>query len=77
MNEDHVAEQLAEAMETQGITKLEMAAHMKTSRRQLDRLFDPSIPSVTLDTFRRAANAVGLVASHRIGVTLGRSRKHR
>ena len=38
MNEDHVAEQLAEAMETQGITKLEMAARMKTSHRQLDRL---------------------------------------
>ena len=36
-----------------------MAARMKTSRRQLDRLFDPSIPSVTLDTVRRAANAVG------------------
>ena len=38
MIEDHLAEQLAEAMETQGITKLEMAARMKTSRRQLDRL---------------------------------------
>jgi antitoxin HicB len=36
-----------------------MAARMKTSRRQLDRLFDPTIPSVTLDTLRRAANAVG------------------
>jgi hypothetical protein len=59
MNEDHVAEQLAEAMETQGIAKLEMAARMKTSRRQLDRLFDPSIPSVMPDTFRPAANAVG------------------
>ena len=54
-----IAEQLAEAMKTQGITKVEMAARMKTSRRQLDRLFDPSIPSVTLDTLRRAANAVG------------------
>ena len=54
-----IAEQLAEAMKTQGITKMEMAARMKTSRRQLDRLFDPSIPSVTLDTLRRAANAVG------------------
>jgi antitoxin HicB len=59
MNEDHVAEQLAEAMETQVISKLELAARMKTSRRQLGRLFDPSIPSVTLDTFRRAANAAG------------------
>ena len=62
--EDHaikelIAEQLAAAMEEQGLTKVEMAARMKTSRRQLDRLFDPTIPSVTLDTLRRAANAVG------------------
>ena len=62
--EDHavkelIAEQLSAAMEEQGITKVEMAARMKTSRRQLDRLFDPSIPSVTLDTLRRAASAVG------------------
>jgi len=41
MIEDHVAEQLAEAMETQGITKLEMAARMTTSRRRLHGLFDP------------------------------------
>ena len=32
---------------------------MKTSRRQLDRLLDPAIPSLTLDTLRRAASAVG------------------
>src|SRR5271169_6989155 len=54
-----IAEQLAAAMEEQGITKVEMAARMKTSRRQLDRLFDPTIPSVTFDTLRRAASAVG------------------
>jgi antitoxin HicB len=54
-----IAEQLAEAMKAQGITKSEMAARMKTSRRQLDRLFDSSVSSVTLDTLRRAANAVG------------------
>src|SRR5271167_154448 len=53
-----IAEQLAEAMKTQGITKMEMAARMKTSRRQLDRLFDPSIPSVAWKTWRRAANVV-------------------
>ena len=76
MNEDHVAEQLAEAMETQGITKLEMAARMKTSRRQLDRLFDPSIPSVTQTRFG-APQTPWAGASHRIGVTHGRSRKHR
>ncbi|MBV9432593.1 MAG: XRE family transcriptional regulator [Hyphomicrobiales bacterium] len=62
--EDHalkemVAEQLADAMEKQGLTKVEMAARMRTSRRQLDRLFDPAVPSVTLDTLRRAAQAVG------------------
>jgi antitoxin HicB len=36
-----------------------MAARMKTSRRQLDRLLDPNNPSVTLATLRRAASAVG------------------
>lgn len=62
--EDHavkelVAEQLAEAMKKQGLSKVQMAARMKTSRRQLDRLLDPAVPSVTLDTLRRAAHAVG------------------
>jgi transcriptional regulator GlxA family with amidase domain len=62
--EDHaikeiIAEQLAEAMKRQGLTKSAMAARMKTSRRQLDRLFDPAVTSVTLDTLRRAASAVG------------------
>ena len=36
-----------------------MAARMKTSRRQLDRLLDPAVASVTIDTLRRAASAVG------------------
>ena len=62
--EDHaikemIADQLAAAMKEQGLTKSAMAERMKTSRRQLDRLFDPSIQSVTLDTLRRAATAVG------------------
>ena len=62
--EDHaikeiIADQLADAMKSQGITKTVMADRMKTSRRQLDRLFDPSISSVTLDTLLRAASAVG------------------
>ncbi|RXH21881.1 MULTISPECIES: helix-turn-helix domain-containing protein [Bradyrhizobium] len=54
-----IAEQLTEAMKTQGITKTAMAERMKTSRRQLDRLLDPTTPSVTLDTLQRAASAVG------------------
>ncbi len=62
--EDHaikeiIAAQLMEAMQTQGITKTVMAERMKTSRRQLDRLLDPTTASVTLDTLRRAAAAVG------------------
>ena len=54
-----IADQIAEAMKTLDLTKSAMAARMKTSRRQLDRLFDPTIPSVTLDTLQRAAAAVG------------------
>ena len=54
-----VAEQIATEMAAQRLTKVEMAARMETSRRQLDRLFDPTISSVTRDTLRLAANAVG------------------
>lgn len=54
-----IADQLAAAMKEQCLTKTAMAERMKTSRRQLDRLFDPAVPSVTLDTLRRAASAVG------------------
>jgi len=38
---------------------VELAARMKTSRRQLDQLLDPANPSVTLATLRQAASAVG------------------
>ena len=54
-----IAGQLAEAMKASGLTKSAMAGKMKTSRRQLDRLLDPAVASVTLDTLRRAADAVG------------------
>lgn len=56
---DVIADQIRGAMDKKGITKTEMAARMKTSRRQLDRLLDPDNPSVTLSTLRRAASAVG------------------
>ena len=58
-SQDAVAGKYIERMKAQGITKSAMAERMKTSRRQLDRLLDPSTPSVTLETLRRAANAVG------------------
>ena len=54
-----IAEQLSCAMKEKGLTKTAMAKLMQTSRRQLDRLFDPTVSSVTLETLRRAANAVG------------------
>jgi antitoxin HicB len=54
-----IADQIKAAMDKQRVSKTAMAARMKTSRRQLDRLLDPSNPSVTLATLRRAASAVG------------------
>ena len=54
-----IADQIKVAMQEEGLTKSKMAAHMRTSRRQLDRLLDPTNPSVTLATLRRAASAVG------------------
>ena len=54
-----IAEQIKEAMVAQGMTKTAMAARMKTSRRQLERLLDPANPSVTLATLKRAARSVG------------------
>ena len=54
-----IADQIKAAMDQQHLSKSDMAARMRTSRRQLDRLLDPDNPSVTLMTLRRAASAVG------------------
>jgi antitoxin HicB len=54
-----IADQIKVAMDKKGLSKSAMAAWMKTSRRQLDRLLDPENGSVTLATLRRAASAVG------------------
>jgi antitoxin HicB len=54
-----VAHQLATLMKDQGLTKVEMARRMDTSRAALDRLLDPENPSVTLQTLQSAAAAVG------------------
>ena len=54
-----IADQIRVAMKTQGLTKTAMANRMQTDRRQLDRLLDPTNPSVTLSTLKRAAAAVG------------------
>jgi antitoxin HicB len=54
-----LAWQIEQAMKTQGLTKVEMAKRMKTSRAQLERLLDPTNDRVQLDTIQRAAVAVG------------------
>jgi predicted XRE-type DNA-binding protein len=54
-----VAWQVQQAIETEKITKVEMAKRMKTSRAALDRLLDPGNRAVTLQTLSRAANAIG------------------
>jgi len=62
-----LADQLAAAMRDKHLTKTAMAARMGTSRRQLDRLLDPTNPSVTLSTLRRAAHAVGRTLTVELG----------
>jgi hypothetical protein len=54
-----LAWQVAQAMKEGGVTKVEMARRMKTSRAQLDRLLDPKNARVQLDTVERAAAAIG------------------
>jgi antitoxin HicB len=53
-----VAWQLAEAMKKGKISKNRMAALLKTSRTQVDRLLDPA-SDITLSSLQRAAAVVG------------------
>ena len=53
-----VASQLAEAMRKNKISKARMAALLKTSRTQVDRLLDPK-NDITLSSLQRAAAMVG------------------
>lgn len=53
-----VAWQLADAMKKRKISKNKMAALLKTSRTQIDRLLDPR-NDITLSSLQRAAEAVG------------------
>ena len=54
-----LARQIGALMQSEGVTKSELARRMQTSRAQLDRLLDPDNESVTLGTLTRAAHAVG------------------
>ncbi len=54
-----IAEALIESMQKSRLSKVEMARRMRTSRSQLDRLFDPDYTTVQLDTLIKAASALG------------------
>ena len=47
--------QIAQAMKAQGLSKVQLARRMGTSRSALDRLLDPDNDSVTLRTLARVA----------------------
>jgi len=53
-----VAWQLARAMKKKRISKTRMAALLKTSRSQVDRILDPKC-DITLGSLQRAAALVG------------------
>ena len=53
-----VAWQLAQAMKERSLSKVRLAALLKTSRSQLDRLLDPT-SDVTISSLQRAAAFVG------------------
>ena len=65
---ERVAEQIATEMAAQRFTKVEMAARMETSRRQLDRLFDPTISSVTSGRVASHGERGRALAADRTGV---------
>ena len=50
---------IAELMKKEKLTKDALAKRMRTSRAALDRLLDPTKPSVTLVTLGKAACALG------------------
>ena len=54
-----LAWQLEQAMESQGLSKNQMAKQMKTSRSQLDRILDPDNDKLQLDTILKAASVLG------------------
>jgi len=54
-----VAWQLDEARKARGMTKIQMAENMGSSRSQLDRVLDPNNVGVTLQMLARAASALG------------------
>jgi antitoxin HicB len=54
-----IAWQIQQAMKKKGVSKVDMARRMHTSRSALDRLLDESDTGLTIDTLSRAAQALG------------------
>ena len=54
-----LAWELARLMESQRLSKAELARRMRTSRSSLDRLLDPDHEGVTLVTLQKAARVMG------------------
>jgi predicted XRE-type DNA-binding protein len=54
-----ISEAVAEGMAATGLSKVEMARRMRTSRSQIDRVLDPKCTTVQLDSLVKAASAVG------------------
>lgn len=54
-----IAWEIEQAMKARKLTKQRLAAEMKTSRTQIDRLLDPDDGNVTLNTLQRAAAVIG------------------
>lgn len=51
--------QISKAMDARKMTKQALAARLKTSRSQVDRLLDPEYVGVSLSAAAKAARAVG------------------
>ena len=54
-----LAWQIEQAMESEHLSKNQMAKRMKTSRSQLDRVLDPDNAKIQLDTILKAASVLG------------------
>jgi len=54
-----IAFQIEQEMRRSSLSKSELARRMNSSRSAVDRLLDPTNPSVTLATLSRAAHAIG------------------
>lgn len=62
-----LAYQIQQAMHKNNLSKSAMARRMHTSRCALDRLLDPYNESITLETMKKAAFAVGRTLKIELG----------